>query len=418
MIDHEMKSDKILEDGAYYMSDDKGRRMRIAMYISSMNRGGAEHVMANLISYFVGKGYEMILVTTHKEQNEYALCGCEKDDYSANESKDKNGISSVRIHEPESKTDGSLIRYYSEIDDPENGSRAGNFRDRCRRLEDIWWITSPDVILSFIGKNNMMAVKTAQRFHIPVAVSVRADPELEYLGIAMRMAAKHYYRKAALVIMQTEETLGFFGVNIGKKAVMLRNPVEPEFLNCDTGDKRDKVILAVGRCDENKRHSMMIDAFAAVADKIPGYRLVIYGEGELRERLKKKVESLGMDEKISLPGVSDDIAGEMRRASVFILASDSEGMPNSLIEAMCMGMTCISTDCPCGGPRMLIKDKVNGFLIRVGCEKELEKAISAAAADADGDRCVAHAAQRIREIYSSEKVYGEWEYQLKRIAKT
>lgn len=399
------------------MSDDRSRRLRIAMYISSMNRGGAEHVMANLISHFVSKGYDVILVTTHKAKCEYALCGREMAEYFAGERKDENGIESVRIHEPESDSDGSLIRCYSEIDEPDKGSRISNFRARCRKLEEIWRVTKPDVILSFIGKNNMMAVKTAQKLRIPVAVSVRADPELEYQGEAMKIAAKHYYSKAALVIMQTQESLGFFGEQIRKKAIVLRNPIDPKCLNCDTDDAREKVIMAVGRCDENKRHSMIIDAFAAVSSRLPRYRLVIYGEGELRSRLIAKVRDMGMEDMISLPGVSDEIWAEMKQSSIFVLASDSEGMPNSLIEAMCMGMTCISTDCPCGGPRMLIKDKINGLLIPTGDENALERALVSAADDSDGDRCMAHTAQEMRNIYDSEKVYGEWEKQLKRIAK-
>ena len=399
------------------MSDDRSRRLRIAMYISSMNRGGAEHVMANLISYFVSSGYDVILVTTHKAECEYTLCGREMTEYSASERKDENGIASAKIHEPESGSDGSLIRYYSEIDEQGKGGRISNFRSRCRKLEEIWRAAKPDVILSFIGKNNMMAIKTAQKFRIPVAVSVRADPELEYPGEAMKIAAKHYYLKAALVIMQTQESIGFFGEQIRKKAIVLRNPIDPKFLSCNTDDAREKVIMAVGRCDENKRHSMIIDAFAAVSPRLPGYRLVIYGEGELRNELATKVRDMGMADIISLPGVSDEIWAKMKKSSIFVLASDSEGMPNSLIEAMCMGMTCISTDCPCGGPGMLIEDKINGLLIPVGDQNALERALVFAADNSDNDRNIAHAAQKMRNIYDSEKVYGEWEKQLKRIAK-
>ena len=392
-------------------------RRRIAMYISSMNRGGAEHVMANLASYFTEKGYDVILVTTHKAGREYELCGRGTDEYSGEE-KNTDGITFVRIHEPGNEADGSLTRYYSEIDDPDKGGRISNFRARCQRLTKIWRLTKPDVILSFIGKNNMMAVKTARKLHIPVAVSVRADPELEYPGAAMMLAAKHYYKKASLVIMQTDESLGFFGNRIQRKATVLRNPIDPVFLKSRTDGAKEKVILAVGRCDENKNHSMIIDAFMAVSSKLSGYRLVIFGDGECRRDLEDKVEKLGMTDIISLPGATNDIAEKMKRSSIFVLASDSEGMPNSLIEAMCMGMTCISTDCPCGGPRMLIKDRVNGILIPVKGEKDLEKALIIAAQDSDGDRCMAHAAQRIRTEYSSEKVYGEWEQQLKRIMKT
>ena len=391
---------------------------RLAMYISSMNRGGAEHVMTNLAEHFVGLGWDIRLVTTHRAQNEYSLCGRESSEYSADERTSPEGIVCVTVQEGTPDRPGRLVRYYSEIGpEEETGSRLHNFRARCAKLTIIWKMTDPDAVLSCIGKNNMMAVKTASRLGIPTAVSVRADPQMEYPSFFMKAAAGYYYRKAAAVIMQTDSTLAFFGNSTARKAVVLKNPVGDRYLTeklCDIND-REKTIIAVGRNDANKRHEMLVNAFAAVSVNIPDYRLVIYGDGELHERLRERVRQLGMEKRISLPGVTDDAAGAMGRASVFVLTSDTEGMPNSLIEAMCMGMVCISTDCPCGGPHMLIRDGVNGILIPVADQKALEKALLAAASDGEMRIKMSEEAQKMREIYSSERVYGEWEEQLRKI---
>ena len=381
------------------------RKPRVAMYMSSMTRGGAEHVMANLAEHFAMNGYDVSLVTTHKGKDEYDLLEQNVAEYSKNEKVTSDGIRYVNIS-------SSLTRYYSEIDNPEKGGRISNFNKRCKKLTRIWEITNPDVILSFIGKNNMMAVKTSREMHIPTAVSIRANPTLEYPNIQMKLAAEHYYRKASLVIAQCESVRSFFSSAVSNKMVVLKNPVGRRFLETELTMEREKVVVSVGRLYENKRPEMLIDAFAAVLDKIPEYRLVLYGEGELRNQLIQKVKQMRMEERICLPGSTDDIASVLEKSSIYALTSDSEGMPNALIEAMCMGNACISTDCPCGGPRTLIKDKINGLLIPVGDQNALEQALLDTAGNETERKRLAQQALLIREDYNTEKVYDEWEKQL------
>ena len=386
------------------------RKPRIAMYMSSMTRGGAEHVMANLAEHFATNGYDVSLVTTHKGKDEYDLLEQNVAEYSKNEKVTSDGIRYVNIS-------SSLTRYYSEIDNPEKGGRISNFNKRCKKLTRIWEITNPDVILSFIGKNNMMAVKTSRKMHIPTAVSIRANPVLEYPNIPMKLAAEHYYRKASLVIVQCENVRSFFSSAVSDKMKVLKNPIGSRFLKTKLPRERKKVIVSVGRLYENKRPEMLIDAFCAVSDKIPEYKLKLYGEGELKDHLIRKVHQMHMEDRISLPGSTDDVASVLENTSVYALTSDSEGMPNALIEAMCMGNACISTDCPCGGPGMLIKNGINGLLIPVGDQKALEKALLSTAGDETEREKLADGAARIRDDYDLEKVYGEWEKQLMALIK-
>lgn len=99
-----------------------------------------------------------------------------------------------------------------------------------------------------------------------------------------------------------------------------------------------------------KNHALLIKAFATISDRYPDYRLVIYGDGPLRQQLETLVEDLGMADKVSLPGYTTFVREKMEQASLFVLTSDWEGMPNALIEAMALGVPCISTDCKGGGP--------------------------------------------------------------------
>ena len=160
--------------------------------------------------------------------------------------------------------------------------------------------------------------------------------------------------------------------------------------------------------DANKNHEMILRAFAALAADFPEVRLVIYGNGECREPLIKLSEQLGLSERISLPGAVSDVADKIYRSSAFVLSSYSEGMPNTLIEAMCMGLPVISTDCPCGGPADLIEDGVNGYLIPPGDGKALEERLRILLSDREKAEKMGRNASKLLEEYRPEHVDRTW----------
>ncbi len=355
------------------------RQIHIAMLIGSLTRGGAERVMVNLADDFAKKGYLVTMVTQYQKENEYPL-------------------------------NPAVKRVISDITPEETGSsRVLNFVRRFTKLRGIWKKERPDVILSFIGKNNMMAILTSRFLGIPVAVSVRAEPGEEYYTSWMRFAARHLFARAEGVILQTRRCFDFFPEKVRKKAVILRNPVSNTFFRERYEGEREPVIVAVGRVDENKNHILLIKAFADVAEKFPQYRLVIYGEGECRGKLLDFVKAQGLQERVFLPGETGQVAEAIFKARAFVLCSNSEGVPNTLIEAMLMGLTVISTDCPCGGPGELIGHGVNGLLTPVGDQEKLREALEQVMGDPEMADALGKEAARIREDYGTETVYGSWE---------
>lgn len=355
------------------------KQIHIAMLIGSLTKGGAERVLVNLADYFAEKGYPVTMVTQYQKENEYPL----------NE-KVKRVISDIT---PEETT----------------GSRIVNFVRRFRKLRKIWKSEKPDVILSFIGKNNMMAILTSRFLKIPVAVSVRADPAQEYYNTWMRLAARHLFAKADRVILQTRQCFDFFPEKVRSKAVILKNPVSPVFFRERYEGEREKTIVAVGRIDENKNHEMLIKAFAEIAGEFPDYKLIIYGDGECRERLIKMVEELGYADRILLPGSVDHVAEAIYKTRVFALPSNTEGVPNTLIEAMLMGLTVIATDCPCGGPADLIEDGVNGLLTPVGEVNAMKEKLRYLIKNLQISDEMGIKARKTADIYQPERVYGAWE---------
>lgn len=351
----------------------------IALYISSLRKGGAERVIANLAEHFAQKGYRVLLVTTYRVEAEYKVPGTVK----------------RMISEP---ADGEL-----------KGGRIHNFLARFRKLRSIWKEEKPDVILSFIGKNNMMAIITSLGLGIPVAVSVRGEPGEEYYSRSLKFVARHLFKLADGVVLQTKQCMEFFPESIRKKAVILKNPVNPEFFQERYEGEREKTIVAVGRIDENKNHEMLIRAFSLIAEEYPEYKLIIYGEGEKKKELEALVKELKLQEKILLPGSTDRVADVIYKARVFVLSSNTEGMPNTLIEAMIMGLTVIATDCPCGGPAELIIHEKNGLLTPVGDVEGMKDNLQKVLSDLHKSDLMGMEAKVMCEIYRPEKVYEEWE---------
>jgi len=130
----------------------------------------------------------------------------------------------------------------------------------------------------------VMALATAKDLGIPVLVSVRALPRLEYESLPLRIAMRYYFPKAAGVILQTRGAKSFFPKKIQEKSVILKNFINPDFIGKTYTGKRNKRIVCVGRIDENKNQEMLIKAFSVISPIFPAVDLYIYGDGPLRKR--------------------------------------------------------------------------------------------------------------------------------------
>lgn len=357
--------------------DGKGRH--VAFYIGSLHKGGAERVFVNLAEYFLQEGYRVTMVTQYKKDNEYDL--------------------------PE-----GVERVISDITQAElNNSRIKNFYKRVRKLRRIWKETKPDLVLSCIGKNNFMAVVTTMFTKTLPVVSVVGEAGEEYPNCLMKLLANFLFPHAAGIVLQTERSRYFFNKKIQKKAVVLPNSLNPDFIKPRYEGVREKRIVSVGRMDANKNHEMMIRAFAGLADKYPEYTLTIYGDGELHSYLEELAGQLGVADRVFLPGVIPDVAARIEKASVFLLTSYSEGVSNALIEALATGLGVISTDVPGGGTVELMEDGVNGLIIPAGDQKALEQAMDRLLGDPAYVEKLGVEAARIQERLAPERVNRQWQ---------
>jgi glycosyltransferase involved in cell wall biosynthesis len=142
------------------------------------------------------------------------------------------------------------------------------------------------------------------------------------------------------------------------------------------------VVMAAGRLIAQKDFSTLLDAFAQLRRERHA-RLVIFGDGELREALLAQAQRLGIAQDVSLPGFEPNPFAAMRAARVFVLSSRFEGLPGVLIQAMACGTRVVSTDCP-SGPREVLEDGRWGALVPVRDARAMATALVAAIDQRDG----------------------------------
>lgn len=414
----------------------------IVMYIGSLQKGGAERVMSNLAECFFQQGFKVTLVTTYVAENEYELrhaawhiCepGAEKDSAEKNSTeKDKaekvytvdeksivtiytgtaidgtaDGIGRVVVTKA---ADDSRAAGTSKVADTSKKSgRLSRLYGRLKGLRTIWKQLDPDLILSFSGKNNIMAIITAFRLGIPVAVSVRSDPEREYPEGKIRFAMFMAFRQAACVILQTNAAMNSFPESIRKKACILPNSLNPDFIRPVFEGNRSRNVISVGRLDDNKDQQLLLRAFAGAAKDHEEYRLIIYGDGPDRDKLEELAGKLGIAQKTEFMGNVSNIADKIFDAGIFVLSSRQEGMPNALIEAMALGIPCISTDCPCGGPADLITDGENGLLTPVGDAAAMTKCLNQLMSEPDAADRMGRNASKVQKLYNPDIINARWQ---------
>lgn len=352
---------------------------KIIFYIGSLAKGGAQRVILNLTESLLAKGHQVTIVTTGAVENEYEL---------------PKGVG----------------RILSDIQGEEiTKSRITNLKNRFCKLRNIWKSEKPDVIISFIGKNNFMAILTAWGLKTPVVTSVRGDPKEEYYNKVMELLAKTLMGKATGIVLQTPDAVKYFPKWIQKKTIILDNPLNPDFIgDYYSGERRDEIV-SVGRIDANKNQRLIIDAFYQIADTFPNIKLVLYGEGEERENLINYVDKGPYRERIFLPGAVSNVKERIRKSKVFVLSSNTEGMPNALMEALAMGIPSISTDCPCGGPKMLMEGKENGILVPVNDCKKMAEAMRVILQDKELWDKYSKNAYEITNSLNPEVVNKKWE---------
>lgn len=297
-------------------------------------------------------------------------------------------------------------------------SAIGKILKRLMAFRKLVKQEQPDVIINYNLQSAYFCLTLSSKQRGKVIYSERGDPyDAEYSGLLGKIRDYTVKRLDGLVF-QSEGARDFFPEIVKKKSIVIHNSVNVPQDKYPISDVREKRIVNVGRLHPQKNQKLLIDAFAKIAGAFPEYVLDIYGDGELHDELQEQINSCGLVDRVILHPSRKDIWDCIYKASLFVLTSDYEGMPNALMEAMALGLPCISTDCRPGGARSLIQDGDNGFIVPVGNEEILVGAITQCLSKIEVSEKISRNARDIMKTHSEKAVFDKWADFLKQIIST
>lgn len=184
-----------------------------------------------------------------------------------------------------------------------------------------------DIVLSMPEEIGIYVIGAMLFTNLPIVVSERNNPYVMPYKKITRALRKLLYPFAKGFIFQTQNAANFFSDSIQKKSIVLSNPLDLSRIPSMHIGPKDKVIVSAGRFEKQKNFKLLIDAFSIFVRNHDDYKLIIYGEGSLRQELSDYARLILGDGKFSFPGKNDDLLNQIKDCEVFVLSSDFEGSP-------------------------------------------------------------------------------------------
>ena len=302
-----------------------GDKPRVVFLINSLTGGGAERIMVRLIAHSksYARSHDLHLVVLDRAPEAYSV-----PDW-------------IEVHRlgTAGSTGASLVATF-----------------RClRRLE-------PAVCLSFLTRANLINVICGKLLGYPAVISERVNPSSHHArslgGVAAGTMTRALYPRADEVICPSEGVAADLVHNFGvhrTKATVIPNPVDADELRRAASQPiaiptKRPYIVAMGRLVETKNFALLLRAFAQVS---PEFDLMLIGDGPLHEELRSLAQQMRLSHRVHFSGFVQNPFPLIVQAHAFVMASNAEGFPNALVEAMALGVPVIATNCRSGPAELL-----------------------------------------------------------------
>lgn len=348
---------------------------KILFVIGIVGNGGAERVIVALANKLIENNIEVGIVTIYSKRQDYEL------DSRIN-LKHITANNKIKIFRPIERVI-KLRKYIKEYD--------------------------PNCVISFLADVNLHSILACWNCNIPLIVSERNDPYQDPNQKWVRRLRDLLYNRVDGLVLQTNDAKNYFDNKISEKIeqIVIPNPLTPN-LPFFKGDIENNRLITACRLNTQKNLKMMIDSIKIVNQRGIDCFLDIYGDGPLKNELINYIKSENLESKVQLRGFTNRIHEEMLLSKAFLISSNYEGISNSMLEALAIGIPVVATDCPIGGAKMFIKNKINGWLTQVGNVQEFSDAIVDVFEHYEKSIKIGKEATKIRNILNIDIICEKW----------
>lgn len=354
--------------------------MNITIVANSFGFGGAEKMVFLLAEGLAERGYDISMVNLNVWTSETRV--------------PKYGIPYRTAH---IKHEGRVRTHYNYI----------------KFVYDSAKEFKTDILISFTDMANFCVPIVGKLLHIPTIISERGDPESVYAKASWFMKMKFRIMNTAnAAVFQTEGAQKQYCNRLQNNSIVVPNPI---FINGEIPqidyNQRPKTIVTLSRLSNNtqKRFDILLKSFALFHQSFPDYKLIMYGDGDCQLMIENLATELGIQQYVYLKGRTAKALEDISKEGIFITVSDYEGISNSLLEAMAVGMPIVSTDHRPGGARLLIQDHQNGLLTPCGDIYAISNALCEIAGDPILAESCGREATKVLERFNPQKTIDMWE---------
>lgn len=346
---------------------------KIVFVIPSLSGGGSERVVSVLANKFADIGYNVTVICLLKQEHTYYT----------NE-----------------KVNVIFIQSNTKLRLKRNIEKFIKYVNVLRRI-------NPDVVISFTYDCSMITAIATRFIRTKLIISERNDPNNDPSSEILRKLRNILYKFGDGFVFQTTDAKEYYNKLIRSKSAIIGNPLNENIPSPYRG-KRENRIVCVSRLAPQKNIPLLIKSFSKVKDKLSDYIVEIYGDGPSIDEIKKCIKENKLEDKVILKGYSTNVYRDIYNAEIFVIPSNYEGVSNSMLEAMALGIPVIATDCPIGGARTYIKNYHNGILVSVGDVNEMSMALLNLANNNDLKSNISRESIKVKDILNSDFITKQW----------